>query len=256
MSTDRWMLRLAALMGTLVLLALAACGSTAMSATRATRATRATGATRATRAARATDATGATGATSSPVPASAAVPTTTAPAVATSIPHGTGLQVGPGALVDYTVQPQPGPGSCHYSWVGPYPLPDPICTPGAVDPQVTQDNLSSTICRIGWTATVRPPESVTGPEKVASAAAYDYTGPWDTAEYDHLVPLDLGGDPNDPANLWVEPNDRPGATTFTNSKDTLEITLNQLVCSGQLTLAAAQEAIASDWVTAYQRYDA
>jgi hypothetical protein len=166
------------------------------------------------------------------------------------------LQVGPGPLVTYTVQPQPAAGSCHYSWVGTYPLPDPTCTPGAVDPQVTQGNLASTICRSGWTAIVRPPESVTGPEKAASAATYGYTGPWATAEYDHLVPLELGGDPNDPANLWLEPNDRPGATTFANSKDILETTLNDLVCSGRLSLAAAQEAIATNWVTAFRRYDA
>ena len=35
---------------------------------------------------------------------------------------------------------------------------------------------------------IRPPESVTEPEKIASAAAYDYTGSLATAEYDHLIP--------------------------------------------------------------------
>jgi hypothetical protein len=101
---------------------------------------------------------------------------------------------------------------------------------------------------------VRPPERVTAPEKEASAAAYGYTGPFATAEYDHLVPLELGGDPNDPANLWVEPNDRPGATTVDNTKDELEGALHHLVCSGQLPLETAQRAIAADWVTAMRRY--
>ena len=119
---------------------------------------------------------------------------------------------------------------------------------------MTQGSIGSTICASGYASSIRPPESITEPEKEASAAAYGYTGPFSTGEYDHLVPLELGGDPNDPANLWVEPNDNPNATTTANSKDTLEDRLNSLVCSGQVALATAQEAIASDWVTAYQKY--
>jgi len=119
---------------------------------------------------------------------------------------------------------------------------------------VNQGDIATTVCRSGFTSSIRPPESVTEPEKQGSAAAYGYTGPFHTGEYDHLIPLELGGDPNDPANLWVEPNDRPGATSTYNSKDTLENRLNDLVCSGRMTLAAAQQAIATDWVTAYQTY--
>jgi hypothetical protein len=169
-------------------------------------------------------------------------------------PTGGGLTYGPGPLATYTIQTQPPAGSCHYTYVGTAPLPDPSCTPGALNPQVTQASIGTTICQGGYTASIRPPESVTEPEKIANAASYDYTGPLSTAEYDHLVPLELGGDPNDPANLWVEPNDLPAATSVTNSKDVLENRLNDLVCSGQLTLAAAQEAIATDWVSAYETY--
>ena len=68
------------------------------------------------------------------------------------------------------------------------------------------------------------------------------------------MPLELGGDPNDPANLWLEPNDRPGATSTTNAKDGLENHLRQLVCAGRLPLAVAQQAIAADWVAALLRY--
>jgi hypothetical protein len=119
---------------------------------------------------------------------------------------------------------------------------------------VSQANLATTICHHGYTAAVRPPETVTEPEKIASAAAYSYAGPLHTAEYDHLIPLELGGDPNDAANLWVQPNDRPGATTTFNSKDKLENTLNRLVCSGVMLLATARYAIATNWVAAYARY--
>jgi hypothetical protein len=73
-------------------------------------------------------------------------------------------------------------------------------------------------------------------------------------EYDHLVPLELGGAVNDPRNLWPEP-DYPGRSGFyLNPKDRLERTLNRLVCSGRLALGAAQRAIASDWAAAYRRW--
>ena len=169
-------------------------------------------------------------------------------------PATTGIQVGPGPQMSYVVQPQPVPGSCHYTYVGSDPLPDPNCTPGAVNPQVTQANIGSTICQSGYTSTIRPPEGVTGEEKVASAAAYGYTGTLHTAEYDHLISLELGGDPNDPSNLWVEPNDRGNAASTYNTKDALENRLNGLVCSGQITLVAAQRAIATNWVAAYRKY--
>jgi hypothetical protein len=89
---------------------------------------------------------------------------------------------------------------------------------------------------------VRPPESVTGPEKEASLAAYGDSGPLHGYEYDHLVPLELGGAANDPRNLWPEPGASP------NPKDALEDELNQKVCDGQITLAKAQHAIAANWV--------
>lgn len=188
-------------------------------------------------------------------PTTTATPVSTAPVTApvATVPAG-GIVVGPGAQAAYTVQPQPAPGSCRYTYVGPDPLPDPRCTPGAGNPQVTQADLGTTICVRGFTATIRPPDTITGAEKVASAAAYGYTGSLHVAEYDHLIPLELGGDPNDAANLWVEPPDSPDATTVANAKDRLENRLNSLVCSGQLTLATAQQAMAGNWVGANQRY--
>jgi len=195
----------------------------------------------------------------SPSNSSPGHPASTAPRSTTSPPTtpptvGSAIRVGPGPRATYTVQPQPASGSCHYRYIGGYPLPDPNCTPGATSPQVTQADIGSTICSRGYTSGVRPPEVITGPEKAASAAAYGYTGSFRTGEYDHLIPLELGGDPDDPANLWVEPNDDPNATSTYNTKDLLENQLNNLVCSGRLTLAAAQQAIASNWVAAYQRY--
>jgi hypothetical protein len=181
---------------------------------------------------------------------SAVAPPPPPPAPGTS----SGLRVGPGPQASYSVQPQPAAGSCHYRYSGVYPLPDPSCTPGSISPAVTQANINSTICVSGYTATVRPPSNITSAEKIGSAAAYGYTGSFSTGEYDHLVPLELGGDPNDPANLWVEPNDRAGATSVYNTKDTLENRLRVMVCAGQLALATAQQAIASNWAVANQTY--
>ena len=140
-----------------------------------------------------------------------------------------------------SVQPQPAPGSCHAIGTGPYSRPDPQCTPGALNPAVTQATIGQTICAPGWTSTVRPPESVTEPEKQASMAAYGDGGPISSYEYDHLIPLELGGAANDPRNLWAEPGASP------NPKDAVEEELNQKVCDGQMTLAAAQRAITSNW---------
>ncbi len=124
----------------------------------------------------------------------------------------------------------------------------PSLHPGAISPAVTQANIQSTICSYGYTDSVRPPESVSEPEKEASLAAYGDAGPLHDYEYDHLVPLELGGAANDPRNLWPE---KRGASP--NPKDELEDRLNEMVCAGQIPLATAQREIARDWVAAYRR---
>jgi hypothetical protein len=125
-------------------------------------------------------------------------------------------------------------------------LPDPRCTPGSVDPAVIQGNLRLTICRPGYTKTVRPPESATSRFKYD--VAYPAYGEPDSAktELDHLVPLELGGS-NDATNLWPESRPTP------NPKDSVERALNAAVCDGRVTLSAAQNAIASNWETAEQK---
>ncbi|MFF7946234.1 hypothetical protein [Streptomyces griseorubiginosus] len=166
---------------------------------------------------------------------------------------GTAIAVGAGPQKHYTVQQQPAAGSCKYRYEHGEPLEDRACTPGAISPAVTQANLASTICRKGgYTSGVRPSAYVTGKEKRLNAASYGFTGRMADAEYDHLISLQLGGDPNDPRNLWVEPADpghRKGAGV-NNRKDPVETKLHTAVCKGQITLAAAQKAIVTDWTTA------
>ena len=149
----------------------------------------------------------------------------------------------------HVVQRQPAAGSCHARGSGDFSRPDPVCTPGAIDPAVTQADLRTTICRSGYSTSVRPPESITEPEKFASLRAYGVGAARVSAyEYDHLVSLELGGGRNDARNLWPEPGASP------NVKDGLENRLHARVCAGEMTLAAAQLAIARDWVAAYRRY--
>ncbi|KOG82894.1 hypothetical protein ADK47_41620 [Streptomyces rimosus subsp. rimosus] len=160
---------------------------------------------------------------------------------------------GPGPQAHYTVQAQPAPGTCHYRTVHGQPLQDASCTPGALNPDVTQATLKTTVCRPGgYTSKIRPPVSVTSVEKSANARSYGYTASLHDAEYDHLISLELGGDPNDARNLWVEPpspGHRPGSGP-NNPKDAVENKLHQALCAGQVTLDQVQQAIATDWTTA------
>ncbi|MGO9898752.1 MAG: hypothetical protein ACLP0J_03430 [Solirubrobacteraceae bacterium] len=141
------------------------------------------------------------------------------------------------------VQPQAAPGSCHAIGTGVYSRPDPACTPGALNPVVTQATINRTICVDGWTGTVRPPQSITEQQKAARMAAYDDAGSAGDYEYDHFVPLELGGATNDPRNLWPEPGASP------NPKDTVEDELHHEVCNGQISLPEAQREIVTNWVS-------
>jgi hypothetical protein len=135
-------------------------------------------------------------------------------------------------------------GACH-SVNG---LPDPVCTPGAADPRVTQDDILTTICASGYTTKVRPSSTYTDALKVQQIKTYGYT---DTSladyEEDHLIPLELGGHPTDPKNLWPEP--RYGIYSATK-KDGVESSLHSRVCSGLMTLLVAQASIATNWEAA------
>ena len=101
---------------------------------------------------------------------------------------------------------------------------------------------------------MRPPESVTEPEKFASMRAYGDSGSAGAYEYDHEVPLELGGAVNDPRNLWPEPDYPTRAGFYLNPKDHLERALNRLVCSGRMALSRAQRLSAGNWVSAYNTY--
>jgi hypothetical protein len=128
-------------------------------------------------------------------------------------------------------------------------LPDPNCTPGAIDPMVTQDNIDSTICVPGYTKTVRPPVSYTEPLKLKMMDAYGITDSPRNYEFDHLIPLEIGGNPTDIKNLWPESHD---TTPNSFDKDKFENYLHKQVCSGAMDLATAQNQIATNWEKYWQ----
>lgn len=130
---------------------------------------------------------------------------------------------------------------CHINGV----LPDPQCTPGAV-----AETDANVVCH-RTTDTVRPSTSYTNRLKVQQIILYGYIDTSMSAyEEDHLIPLELGGSPTDPANLWPEPY--PSAY----DKDKVENYLHAQVCAGKVTLADAQQEIATNWQSVFTQISA
>ena len=107
--------------------------------------------------------------------------------------------------------------------------------PGVLNSDVTQATIGSTICVHGWTATIRPPVEYTNDLKVKQMREYGETGSPSDYQEDHLISLELGGDPTDPRNLWPEPYPRAADV------DRIENELNAKVCSGKLSLPEGQQ---------------
>lgn len=157
-----------------------------------------------------------TGSGSSPVPAGSSTTAGTAP-TAPSAPDLTGAGLPPGSA------------------------------PGAVSSAVTQATVHSTICVSGYTASVRPPASYTDALKRQQMASEGLPGPTSLYEEDHRVPLEVGGNPTSPLNLWPEPWDGPHGA---HAKDAIENRVHRDVCNGTLTLAQGQAVFLGDWWTA------
>ena len=141
----------------------------------------------------------------------------------------------------------------------PWPTPDNHLTPGAIA-TTTPDRICPHVDRKLEAA--RP--SSADKARVYRAYHLDYPQPTGKYELDHLIPIELGGAPNDPANEWPEPNTTvdPAAIKrwgfspafIHNPKDLLEAVLHREVCDGRVPLGEAQQAIASDWPAAYAHY--
>jgi hypothetical protein len=138
------------------------------------------------------------------------------------------------------------PSACHILNGG---LPDPKCTPGAINPSVTQSNIKNTICLPGYSRTVRPPVSYTTPLKIKLMQSYGFTDSRSNYELDHLISLEIGGNPKDVRNLWPEPGYRQ--YNF-HIKDRFENYLHNQLCNGAMSLSDAQKEIATDWISSWK----
>jgi hypothetical protein len=131
-----------------------------------------------------------------------------------------------------------------------FPLPDPGCTPGAINPTLTADILRNpdfrTCCVRSHTTTEEQKAQTYGWYAIDHPA--HNSGPTQTCELDHLVSLELGGaDTLD--NIW--PQCGPDGVTlkerYFKQKDMVENYLAKQVREGKMDLADAQKGIASDW---------
>jgi hypothetical protein len=73
--------------------------------------------------------------------------------------------------------------------------------------------------------------------KLKQMKQYGETGSPSEYKEDHFIPLELGGAPKDPKNLWPEPRSQSRIT------DPLVTKFKKKVCKGILTLKKARAAI-------------
>jgi hypothetical protein len=123
-------------------------------------------------------------------------------------------------------------------------IPDPRLTPGATRPV----NLGD-VCSMPHEEVVR---DVSGSLRQQVFREYGIVNPRaEDYEVDYLIAPGLGGT-EDIRNLWPQPS--TSSAWNAQKKDALEERLHELVCDGELDLHTAQKAIATDWITAYEKY--
>ncbi len=142
------------------------------------------------------------------------------------------------------------PASCKAGSSNGLPIPDPNCTPGAVNPSVKLDVLQNQKFR---TACVR--DQVTSlQQKAVTYKTYgiphpkNNKGPNQTCELDHLVSLELGG-ADSLENIWPQcgPDGAALEQRYFKQKDLVENYLAHQVKAGAIPLQDAQKGIAKDW---------
>jgi hypothetical protein len=122
------------------------------------------------------------------------------------------------------------------------------CTPGSLNPLVTSANLSQTICasppptgQKSWIENQRPPVSYTNALKAQQLVDYHEPGTAPQYKEDHLVPLEAGGNPRDPHNLFPQPSD------IAAIKDKDERQAHHDICTGRKTIDQAAQWIIAKW---------
>ena len=140
--------------------------------------------------------------------------------------------------------------------VSSYPFGIMPTVPGATNPDITQANIKQNICAgSAWsTSSIRPSVSYTNKIKLQKLKDAGLTDIPSNYELDHLISIELGGNPTDPNNLWNEPYNISynGELLGARQKDRAENILHSQVCAGTITLDQAQKQIVSDWVSVYE----
>jgi len=144
----------------------------------------------------------------------------------------------------------PPPRTCVTRMSNGFPLPDPACTPGAINPTVTADVLQNPSFRTGCLrghATSEQQKSRTYSWYKLEHPANNQ-GASQACELDHLISLELGGaDTLD--NIWPQcgPSGVALSERYFKRKDAVENYLAKQVKEHKIDLSAAQRGIASDW---------
>jgi len=117
-------------------------------------------------------------------------------------------------------------------------MPNHRLTPGSV---VSMDR--SLICSPGYAKRVRHPYDYAWRQlRVRMFEGYGIPHDhWHEFTVDHLVPIEVGGDPFNLQNIWPQPKAQA------IEKDRYENLAHEEVCAGRITLEAAQHAFETDW---------
>jgi hypothetical protein len=121
--------------------------------------------------------------------------------------------------------------------------------PDWLDPHVTQSTIVDTICVPGYAERVLPSFEVQMRQKSRLLKQRSIDDSF-ASEYalDHRMPVLLGGSPNSAANLDLRRWEGPAGQ---RRKERLAVYLKRCVCTGDITLKAAQAAMAGDWPNQY-----
>ena len=130
------------------------------------------------------------------------------------------------------------------------PLPDPSCSPGAINPTLTLEVLKTK----GFTTKCVRDQASSATEKQQTYRWYKIakpahnSGSTQTCELDHIISLELGG-ADVLENLWPQcgPTRAVLNKRFFKQKDAVENYLAREVKAGRMDLSAAQHGIAEDW---------
>jgi hypothetical protein len=131
-----------------------------------------------------------------------------------------------------------------------HPIPDPNCSPGAINPTLTLKVLKTK----GFTTKCVREQATSKKQKEATYKWYgipkpkNNSGKTQTCELDHIISLQLGG-ADTLENLW--PQCGPSGVALSKRhfklKDDVENYLARQIKAGNINLEDAQKGIAEDW---------